>query len=45
MVVVEPMRNLPKFSDEKIESPDNHLDALDDYLEIQQINVADAKVA
>ena len=25
MVVVDPMRNLPKFSDEKTESADNHL--------------------
>ena len=29
-VVVDPMRNLPKFSGEKIESTDNHLDAFDD---------------
>ena len=45
MVVVDPMRNLPKFSGEKTESADNHLDAFDDYLEIQQINAADANVA
>ena len=45
MVVVDPMRNLSKFSSEKTESADNHLDAYDDYLEIQQINVADANVA
>ena len=45
MVVVDPMRNLPKFSGEKTESADNHLDAFDDYLEIQQINVADVNVA
>ena len=45
MVVVDPMKNLPKFSGEKTESADNHLDAFDDYLEIQQINVADANVA
>ena len=45
MVVVDPMRNVPKFSGEKAESKDNHLDAFDDYLEIQQINVADANVA
>ena len=44
MVVVEPMRNLPKFSSEKTESADNHLNAFGDYLEIQQINVADANV-
>ena len=44
MVVVDPMRNLPKFSGEKTESADNHLDAFDDYLEIQHINVADANV-
>ena len=45
MVVVDPMKNLPKFSGEKTESADNHLDAFDDYLEIQQIDVADANVA
>ena len=45
MVVVDPMRNLPMFSGEKTESADNHLDVFDDYLEIQQINVADANVA
>ena len=45
MVVVDPMRNFPKFSGDKIESADNHLDAFDDYLEIQQINVVDANVA
>ena len=38
------MRNLPKFSFGKTESADNHLNAVDDYLEIQQINVADANV-
>ena len=45
MVVVDPMKTLPKFSGEKTESADNHLDAFNDYLEIQQINVADANVA
>ena len=45
MVVVDPMRNLQKFCDEKNESADNHLDAFDDYLEIQQIHVADVNVA
>ena len=45
MVVVDPMRNLPKFSGDKTESADNHLDAFDDYLQIQQINVANANVA
>ena len=45
MVVVEPMGNFPKFSGEKTESPDNHLDAFYGYLEIQQINVADTIVA
>ena len=45
MVVVDPMKNLPKFSGEKTESADNHLDAFDDYLEIQQINVVDTNVA
>ena len=45
MVAVDPMRNLSKFSGEKTESADNHLVAFDDYLEIQQINVADANVA
>ena len=44
MVVVDPMRNLPKIAGEKTESADNHLDAFDDYLEIQQINVADPNV-
>ena len=39
------MKNLPKFSGEKTESADNHLVAFDDYLEIQQINVADANMA
>ena len=34
MVAVDPMRNFPKFSSEKTESADNHLDAFDDYLEI-----------
>ena len=45
MVVVDPMRNLPKFSGKKTESADNHFNAFDDYLDIQQINVADANVA
>ena len=45
MVVVDCMRTLPKFSVEETESADNHLDAFDDYLEIQQINVANANVA
>ena len=45
MVVLDPMQNVPKSSGEKTESADNHLDAFDDYLEIQQINVADANVA
>ena len=45
IVVVDPMRNLPKFSGEKTVSAYNHLDAFGDYLEIQQINVADANVA
>ena len=45
MVVVDPMRNLPKFSGEKTESAGNHLGAFDYYLEIQQINVPDANVA
>ena len=45
MVVVDPMNNLPKFSGEKTESADNHLDAFDDYLEIQQIEVTDSNVA
>ena len=45
MVVIELRRNLPNFSVEKTESADNHLDAFDDYLEIQQINVVDANVA
>ena len=37
MVVVDPMRSLPKFSGEKIESADNHLDAFDDYLEYNKL--------
>ena len=37
MVVVDPMQNLPKFSGEKTESADSHLDAIDDCLEIQQL--------
>ena len=45
MVVIDPMRNLSKFFGEKIESADNHLDAFDDYLKIQHINVAEANVA
>ena len=39
------MQNIPKFLGEKTESADNHLDAFDDYQEIQQINVADTNVA
>ena len=45
MVVVDHMKNLPKYSGEKTESADNHLDAFHDYLEIQQNDVADANVA
>ena len=45
MLVVELMRNLPKCYGEKTESVDNHVDAFDDYLEIQQINVVDVNVA
>ena len=45
MVDVDPIWNLPKFSGEKTESVDINLDAFDDYLEMQQINVADANVA
>ena len=44
MVVVDPMKNLAKFPCKKTESADNHLVAFDDYLEIQQIDVADANV-
>ena len=33
IVVVDPMRNLSKFSGEKIESADDYLDPFDDYLE------------
>ena len=36
MMVVDCMRNLPAFSGEKTESAENHLDAFDDYLEIQK---------
>ena len=45
MVVVDFMRNVPKFSGKKSESADNYLVAFDDYLEIQQINAVDASVA
>ena len=45
MVVVDPMTNLPTYSCEKTESEDNHLDAFDDYVEIQQIYVVEANVA
>ena len=45
MVVGDSIRNLSKFSGEKAESADNHLDAFDGYLEIQQIDVADVNVA
>ena len=31
MVVVDPMKKLPKLSGEKTESADNHLHAFDDY--------------
>ena len=40
MVVIDPMKNLPKFSGNKTESADNHLDAFNDHLEIHQINLA-----
>ena len=45
MVVVDPKRNLPIFSGKKMESADNHFDAFDNHLEIQQINVVYANVA
>ena len=45
MLVVDPMRNLPKFSGEKTESAENHLDAFDDYLKIQQAHVFNVNVA
>ena len=45
MMVVDPMRNIPKCCGEKTESADNYLDAFDDYLKIQQINVVDANMA
>ena len=38
LVIVDPMRNLPKFCGEKIDSADNHLDAFDDYLEYNSSN-------
>ena len=44
MVVVDRLRNLPKFSGQKTESAGNHLVAFNDYLELQQINVVDANV-
>ena len=36
MVVVDPMRNFPKFSGEKTVSADNQLGAFDDYLQVLQ---------
>ena len=45
MEAADPMKNLPKFSGERTESANIHLDAFDDYLEIQQIDVADSNVA
>ena len=45
VVVVDPMRNVSKFTGVKTGSADNNLDAFNDYLEIQQINVADVNVA
>ena len=45
MIVVDPMRNLPKFSGEKTESADNNLYVFHDYLKIQHINVVDVNVA
>ena len=45
MVVVCPMRNLPKFFCEKTESAGTHLDPFNDYLEIQQVDVVDTNVA
>ena len=46
MVLVDPMRNLPKCSGEKTESADNHPNVFDDYLEIQKkINVVEVHVA
>ena len=43
--MLTPMINLPNLSGQKTELVDNHHDAFDDYLEFQQINVADANVA
>ena len=40
-----PFETYPNCLVKKTESADNHLDAFDDYLEIQQINVADGNVA
>ena len=37
MVVVDLMRNLPKFSGDKMESAESHLVASDDYLKIQKL--------
>ena len=39
------MRNLSKYSGKKADSDGNHLDAFDDNLERQQVNIVDAKVA
>ena len=44
MVAVDHMRNLPKFSGKKTKSPDNHLDAFDDYLKIQKLTIVNANV-
>ena len=39
------MRNVPNLSGEKTKSADDHLDAFDNYEEMQTINVVDANVA
>ena len=45
IVVVDPMKNLSEFSGKKTESGDHHLNAFDDHLKIQQINVVVANIA
>ena len=45
MVVVDIVRFSSNLYGEKTELADNHHDAFDDYLEIQQINVVDDNVA
>ena len=45
IVVIDIVRHLHTFPDEKTESADNHLDVFDVFMQIQQINIIDANVA